>query len=78
MFKFPSLTHLINAVDFSVLADETTNMTDQAELSIFVRQSNSDKKAIEEFNELTEVGGSKGGEHLFGIIKVFDEKGLRR
>ena len=43
------LTRLTNAVDFSLLADETTNMADRAELSIFTRYINNGNKVKEEF-----------------------------
>lgn len=71
-----SLTRLINAVDFSVLADESFDMADRTELRIFVRYVNSDIIVVQEFIGLTEVVGSKGVQHLCGIIKkVFDENG---
>ena len=70
------LSRLINAVDFSVLADETTDMADRAELNIFVCYIYSDIKVVEEFIGLTEVVSRKGAKHLCGNIKVFDEKGL--
>ena len=71
-----SLTRLINAVDFSVLADESFDMADRTELRIFVRYVNCDIIVVQEFIGLTEVVGSKGAQHLCGIIKkVFDENG---
>ena len=70
-FKNGLLNRLTNAPDFSILADETTDMVNRAVLSIFVCYVNEYHKVVEEFPELTEVVGSKGAEQLCDIIEDF-------
>ena len=51
------------------MADETTDMADRAELSIFIRYIDSDShKVKEEFLSVVEVVGSKGTEALFKLV----------
>ena len=72
------LSRLISACDFSLMADETTDMTDRAELSIFIRYVDSDSHEVkEEFLGLVEVVGKKGMEALFKLIcEVLQDKGV--
>ena len=64
------LSRLINAVDFSLLCDETTDMADRGDLSIFVRYVDSRScKVKEEFIALIEITGSKGVEALCNKIQ---------
>ena len=60
------------------MADETTDIADQAELAILVCYVDSDKHSItEEFLGLVEIVGSKGAEALCEkICKVLQEKGV--
>ena len=52
---------LLTPSEFSLIMDETTNISDRAELSIFVRYIDSDThKVNEEFLDMGEVIGSKG------------------
>ena len=73
------LSRLISACDFSLMADETTDMADRAELSIFIRYVDSDShKVKEELLGLVEVVGSKGAKALFELIcEVLQDKGLK-
>ena len=72
------LDRLVNAVDFSILCDETTDMADRADLSIFVRYVNPSTKLVtEEFLGLVEIIGSKGAEALCNKIQeVLKSKGI--
>ena len=72
------LSRLIPACDFSLMANETTDMADRAELSIFIRYVDSDSHEVkEEFLGLVEVVGSKGAEALFKLIcEVLQDKGV--
>ena len=72
------LSRLILACDFSLMADETTDMADRAELSIFIRYVDSGSHEVkEEFLGLVEVVGSKGEEALFKLIcEVLQHKGV--
>ena len=69
---------LLAASEFSLMTDETTDISDRAELSIFVRYVDSDTHKIsEEFLGMVEVIGSKRAEALFNLIcKVLEEKNL--
>ena len=69
---------LVAAADFSLRTDDSTDIADRAELSIFVRYIDSDTiEVAEDFLGLVEIVGSKGAEALFNKIKeVFVEKGL--
>ena len=60
------------------MADETTDMADRAELSIFIQYVDSDSHEVkEEFLGLVEVVGSKGTEALFKLIcEVLQDKGV--
>ena len=66
------------ASDFSLTTDETTDISDRAELAIFVCYVNSDSHQVtEEFLGLVEVYGSKGAEALFNLIcDVLKRKGI--
>ena len=72
------LDRLAAASEFSLMADETTDIADQAELAILVCYVDSDKHSItEEFLGLVEIVGSKGAEALCEkICKVLQEKGV--
>ena len=72
------LTRIIAANDFSLLADETTDMADRAVLSIFIRYVDSDSYTVnEEYLGLVEVVGSKGAEELCKkICEVLRDKGV--
>ena len=60
---------LLAASDFSLMVDETADISDRAELAIFVRYVNSDSHQVtEEFLDLVEVYGSQGAEALFNLI----------
>ena len=69
---------LLAASEFSLMTDETTDISERAELSIFVRYVDSDTHKIsEEFLGMVEVIGSKRAEALFNLIcKVLEEKNL--
>ena len=56
------LSRLAAATDFSLMADETTDIADRAQLSIFIRYIDADDHTVkEEYLGLTEVVvGSKG------------------
>ena len=71
------INRLTAAREFSLLADETTDIAGRAELAIFIRYVDSDFHQVkEEFLGLVEVVGSKGAEALCQIIcKVLREKG---
>ena len=60
------------------MTDETTDISDHAELAIFVRYVDSDSyQATEEYLGLVEVYGSKGAEALFNLIsEVLKGKGI--
>ena len=70
------LSRLAAASDFSLMADETTDIADRAQLSIFIRYVDSDDHQVkEEFLGLVEVVGSKGAEALCNkICEVLTEK----
>lgn len=52
--------------------DETTGISDRAELSVFVKYIDSDShKVCKEFLVLVQIIGSKGAEGLFNKIKDF-------
>ena len=69
---------LLAASDFSLMTDETTEISDHAELAIFVRYVNSDSHQVTEvFPGLVEDNGSKGAEALFNLIcNVLKRKGI--
>ena len=70
------LSRLAAASDFSLMADENTDIADRAQLSIFIRYVDSDDHQVkEEFLGLVEVVGSKGAEALCNkICEVLTEK----
>ena len=72
------LHHLTAASEFSLMAGETMDIADQAELTVFVCYVDSDKHAItEEFLGLVDIVGSKGAEALCEkICEVLIEKGM--
>ena len=72
------LSRLAAASDFSLMADETTDVADRAELSIFIRYVDADTHQIsEKFLGLVEVVGSKGASALCDkICEVLLEKGI--
>lgn len=72
------LTSILTAKDFSVLADETTDISDRAELAVFVRFVDGDSHEIKEkFVGLAQIKGSKGSAAVCQKIKdVFVEKGI--
>ena len=72
------INRLTAALEFSLLADETTDIADRAELAIFIRYVDSDCHQVkEEFLGVVEVVGSKGAKALCQIIcKVLQEKGI--
>ena len=58
------LDHLTAASEFSLMADEATDIADQADLAIFVHYVDSNKHSItEEFLGLAEIVRSKSAEH---------------
>ena len=69
---------LLAASDVSLITDETTDISDHAELAIFVSYLNSDSHQVtEKFLGLVEVCGSKGAEALFNLIcNVLKRKGI--
>ena len=69
---------LLAASDVSLMTDETTDISDHAELAIFVSYLNSDSHQVtEEFLGLVEVYVSKGAEALFNLIcNVLKRKGI--
>ena len=71
-------TRIVAASDFSLLADETTDMADRAVLSVFIRYVDSDTcKVREEYLGLVEIIGSKGAEALCQkICEILIEKGI--
>ena len=72
------INRLTAARELSLLADETTDITDRAELAIFIHYVDSDCHQVkEEFLGVVEVVGSKGAKALCQIIcKVLREKGI--
>ena len=59
------LNQLIVAQDFTLMADETTNIGDCCKLAIYFKHIDSDPHEIqEEFLGMVEVIGSKGAEAL--------------
>ena len=72
------LCRLIAAHDFTLKADETTDMGDRCELAVFVRYIDSDCHEVrEKFLGLVEVVGSKGVEALCTkIFNALKSKGL--
>ena len=71
------LSRLIPPCDFSLLANETTDMVDRAELSIFIQYVDSHSHEVQKnFLGLVEVVGSNGVEALFEFIcGVLQDKG---
>ena len=71
------LDRLIVASEFSLMANETKDIADQAELIIFVCYVDSNKYSLkEEFLGLIEIVGSKGAEELCEkVCEVLKEKG---
>ena len=60
---------LLAASDFSLMAGETTDISDRAELAIFIRYVNSDSYQVtEQFPGLVEVNGCKGTKASFNLI----------
>ena len=57
IFKNGLLSHLTNAADFSILADETTDIVNCAVLGIFVCYINEHHQVVKEFLRLTELVG---------------------
>ena len=58
-------SRVIAAIDYSLLADETTDMADRAVLSVFIRYVNSDThKVKEEYLGLVEIIRSKDADAL--------------
>ena len=72
------INRLTAAREFSLLADETTDIAGRAELAIFIRYVDSDCHQVkQEFLGVVEVVGSTGAEALCQIIcKVLREKGV--
>ena len=63
------INRLTATCEFSLLADETTDITGRAELAIFIRYVDSDCHQVKEkFLGVVEVVGSKGAEALCQII----------
>ena len=69
---------LIAAEDFNLLTDKSTDISNRAELSVFVRYVDSDTCDIKkEFLGMTEIVGNKGAEALFKAISgIFIQKGI--
>lgn len=62
---------------YSICLDETTDMTDTAQLAIFVRGVDQDFNVTEELLKLASMKGTTTGEDVFDEIKtVFAENGL--
>ena len=72
------LSSLAAASEFSLMADETTDIADRAQLSIFIRYVDAHSNLInEKFIGIVEVIGSKGAEALCDkICEVLQEKGI--
>ena len=72
------LSHLITAIDFSILADETTDVSDRVELVTFVRYADSDSNDVkEEFLGLVQIKGNKDAAQICEkISEVFRDKGI--
>ena len=52
------------------MANETTDMADRAELSIFIQYVDSDRQKVnEEFLGLVEVIGTKGAKTFFEVLQ---------
>ena len=56
-FENGLLSHLTNATDFSILANETTDIVNHAVLSIFVCYVNEHHKVVKQLLKLTELVG---------------------
>ena len=71
------LSCLITATDFSILADKTTDVSDRAELTTFVRYIDSDSNDVkEEFLGLVQIKGNKGAAQISEkISEIFRDKG---
>ena len=72
------LGKLVAAQEFSLLADETTDIAARAELSVFLRYVDSDVHRVrEEYLGLVEVVGPKGSAELFELIcEMLKSKGV--
>ena len=73
------LSRLITATDFSILADETTDVSDRAELATFVRYVDSDSNDVkEEFLRLVQIKGDNGAAQICEkISELFRDKGIK-
>ena len=72
------LSHLAKATDFSILADETTDVSNRAELATFVRYVDSDSNDVkEEYLGLVQIKGNKGAAQICEkISERFCDKGI--
>ena len=65
------LQDLNSSVDFTILADESTDDGDRSQLAIFIRIIGNDNKPIERFLGLTRVGTSKTAATIMELIHTF-------
>ena len=72
------LSRLITATDFSILADETIDVSDRAKLATFVRYVDSDSTDVkEEFLGLVQIKGDKGAAQICEkISELFRDKAV--
>lgn len=67
------LEDINSSMDFTILADESTDEGDRSQLALFVRIIGNDYKPIERFLGITRVGTSKTAAAIMEIIKTFLE-----
>ena len=72
------LSHLITTSDCSILTDEITDISHRAELTTFVRYSDSDSHNVkEEFLGIVQIKGNKSAAQINEkITKIFCDKGI--
>ena len=65
------LRNLNTSMDFTILADESTDDGDRSQLAIFVRIIGSDHRPIEHFLGITRIAISKNAAAIMDIISKF-------
>ena len=71
------LSRLIKATDFRILADETTDVSNRAELATFVRYVHSDSNDVKNFLGIVQIKGNKSAAQIFEkISELFRDKGI--
>ena len=71
------LSRLIKATDFRILADETTDVSNRAELATFVRYVHSDSNDVKKLLGIVQIKGNKSAAQIFEkISELFRDKGI--